>query len=157
MATRSTTKASGLSHRLFAAAAFLKELGTPEAAEHAAAVAEAAARESRVRSRPGNPTLTLYVHADTWRQAQDDATPDHPVTAEVDEGLQLFLAGKFIPERPVRAKRGTSAKETVTVRSTTERRDEVATYAQAQASERGWEPTVNQVAAAWLEHRYPPR
>ncbi|MFD0393298.1 hypothetical protein ACFQ3Z_15810 [Streptomyces nogalater] len=65
-----------------------------------------------------------------------------------------------LPRRPLQAEaspRGAGgAKSNFSARATAERRQEVADYVEAHADELGWSPSPQQVAAAWLEHRFGP-
>jgi hypothetical protein len=132
------------------AADFLDEEGRPR---HAAAVREALSELTRVKARDDNPTLTLYTYRDTWRAAQAaGSVPDI-----IDEGFAAFLAGRFKPKKTARGAGGVKGvKGSFSARATVERRDEVLGYAIAHTGELGWSPSPQQVAAAWLEHKYGP-
>ncbi|MFC5654553.1 hypothetical protein [Streptomyces nogalater] len=116
----------------------------------AAAVRETLPELTRPRVREGNPTLPLYTYRDTWTAAQKAGSiPDL-----VEEGFTAFLAGRFKPKPAPRGAGG--AKSNFSARATAERRQEVADYVEAHADELGWSPSPQQVAAAWLEHRFGP-
>jgi hypothetical protein len=129
------------------AAQILDTEGHPE---EAAAVRDALAELTRVKARDDNPTLSLWTFRDTWKAAQDAGSiPDL-----VDEGFTAFLAGRFKPKKAPRTAGG--SKGTYSARATSERRQEVADYVAAHAGELGWTPSPQQVAAAWLEHKFGP-
>jgi hypothetical protein len=125
----------------------LDSIGEPDLAE---AVRETLPELTRARAREDNPTLPLYTYRETWRAAQAAGSiPDL-----VEEGFDAFLAGRFKPKRAPRGAGGDKAN--FSARATAERRQEVAAYIEAHADDLGWSPSPQQVAAAWLEHRFGP-
>jgi hypothetical protein len=125
----------------------LDSIGEPVLAE---AVRETLPELTRARARDDNPTLPLYTYRETWKAAQQTGSiPDL-----IDEGFTALLAGRF---KPKPAPRGAgAAKGSFSARASADRRQEVAAYVEAHADELGWSPSPQQVAAAWLEHRFGP-
>lgn len=73
----------------------------------------------------------------------------------VDEGLQAFLDGEFVPDKPLRSARGSStAKENLNVRPSKELRDQVEAVCAVRSRELGWTVTPGLVAMAWLYSEY---
>lgn len=130
-------------------------LDAAEKPEHAEAVREALSDLTRTRVRADNPTFTVYTLREAWQAAQQAAEDsDRSVSDLVEEGFAALLAGRF---KPKKAPRGAgSEKSTFSARASQERRQEVIDYAAAHADDLGWSPSPQQVAAAWLEHRYGP-
>ncbi|MFE5037129.1 hypothetical protein [Streptomyces sp. NPDC056683] len=126
-------------------------LDTDGHVDEAAAVRSALAELTRSRSRDDNPNLSVYTFRETWLTAQQAGSiPDL-----VEEGFAALLAGRF---KPKRAQRGDgSGKANFSARARADRRQEVAAYIEAHADTLGWSPSPQQVAAAWLEHRFGPR
>ncbi|MFF1284341.1 hypothetical protein ACFVY4_26815 [Streptomyces sp. NPDC058299] len=133
-------------------AEFLDEAGKPD---HAKAVREVLSDLTRSRAREDNPTLSLWTYRETWRAAQDDCEKrGRSIPDLVEDGFAAFLAGRFKPKKAQRASGG--AKGQFSARASAERRQEVAAYVAAHAESLGWSPSPQQVAAAWLEHKYGP-
>jgi hypothetical protein len=130
---------------LTSAAQILDTGGNPDEAE---AVREALTELTRVKARDDNPTLSLWTHPETWRAAQQAGSiPDL-----IDEGFKALLAGRFTPKKAPRS----TGRATFSGRADVERRREVTAYIEAHAEEFGWSPSPQQVAAAWLEHKFGP-
>lgn len=73
----------------------------------------------------------------------------------VEEGFRRFLAGEFLPEKPVRTVRGSQvAKDNLNVRVTAALREKVAKRCPAASKELGWEVTPGRVAMSWLYAEY---
>ena len=73
----------------------------------------------------------------------------------VEEGYRRFLAGEFVPEKPLRTVRGSGTeKQNLNVRPSKELRDQVDELCPEKSKELGWEVTPGLVAVAWLYAEY---
>lgn len=73
----------------------------------------------------------------------------------VEEGLRRFVAGKFVPEKPLRSARGSAtAKVNLNTRVTKTLLDQVAELCPARSEELGWRVTPGLVAMSWLYSEY---
>ncbi|MGV9278145.1 hypothetical protein [Streptomyces griseosporeus] len=73
----------------------------------------------------------------------------------VEEGFRKFLAGEFVPEKPVRSARGSdTAKDNLNVRPSKALRDRVQERCPQVSEELGWEVTPGRVAMSWLYSEY---
>lgn len=73
----------------------------------------------------------------------------------VEEGFRKFLAGEFVPEKPLRTVRGSSTeKRNLNVRPSKTLRDQVEEVCPARSLELGWDVTPGLIAASWLYAEY---
>ncbi|MHB9862011.1 hypothetical protein [Streptomyces sp. YIM S03343] len=130
------------------AAEVLDNIGQPQLAQ---AVRETLPELTRSRERADNPTFRVYTYKDAWEAAQAAGS----VAEIIDAGFAALLAGRFKPKQAPRT--GGGSKGGFTSRASVDRQQQVAAYVEAHADELGWAPTPNQVASAWIEHKYGPR
>ncbi|WP_042174597.1 hypothetical protein [Streptomyces sp. NBRC 110035] len=79
-----------------------------------------------------------------------DSLPD-----VVDQGFRAFIAGDFVPAKPLRSARGSATpKDNLNVRPSKTLRDQVEALCPAKSTELGWQVTPGLVAAAWLYEEY---
>jgi hypothetical protein len=77
------------------------------------------------------------------------------LAAVVNQGFEAFLAGEFVPAKPVRSVRGTSVeKSNLNIGPSKALRDQVEKLCPALSAELGWEVTPGRVAMAWLYSEY---
>lgn len=93
-------------------------------------------------------------------QAQRDNPDRDPlksitVSSEAVKALQAFVAGDFVPAKPVRAARG-SADRTVNlnVRVDAELRKQAEDFGADNAAEFGWAPRASHIITAWLVQKF---
>lgn len=73
----------------------------------------------------------------------------------VEEGFRQFIAGEFVPAKPLRSVRGSeTVKENLNIRPSNELRQQVQALCPARSQELGWNVTPGLVAAAWLYEEY---
>lgn len=145
--------------RLTVASDRLRESGDPDLAEAIDAVT--APRGWELLKKPAkettaDPNMALWmnkaikdaIHAKA--RAAGDSLPD-----VVDEGFRAFLAGDFVPAKPLRSARGSATpKDNLNVRPSKELRDQVEALCPERSAELGWKVTPGLVAAAWLYEEY---
>lgn len=77
------------------------------------------------------------------------------LAAVVNQGFEAFLAGEFVPAKPVRSVRGTSVeKSNLNIGPSKALRDQVEQLCPALSAELDWEVTPGRVAMAWLYSEY---
>ncbi|KKZ72084.1 hypothetical protein XF35_40030 [Streptomyces platensis subsp. clarensis] len=103
----------------------------------------------------GNPNLAIPMPRDVREQLK--ALASESLTADVNEAFTAFLAGKFVPDAPVRARRNSGATaETVNLNVTPDRdlMQQVKDIAPERTQEYGWTVTPARVAAAYLLQKH---
>lgn len=119
-----------------------------------------AAEQAKARSsQSGDPNVAIPIDSGLHLRAYDGS---ENLTADVLEGWEAFLAGRFDPERPQRAAHGAGqAKSVLNIRASKEKLAEVEAAADRLVAERDW-PTgrgyklnARQIAVQWLARKYP--
>lgn len=105
--------------------------------------------------------LEAKARAEAVAEAEETGTPPRDpgtVLGEViDQGFARFIAGEFVPDRPVKKPRGKGPavlKANLNVRTDQGLRDRVAELCPARSAELGWTVTPGMVAMAWLFSEY---
>lgn len=137
-------------------------------------------RPSPASQRERDPNMPLWMNkaikdylqemaAHAAREEFDEMTPEQrreaglkaPKGADtflaevVEEGYRKFLAGEFVPEKPLRTMRGSGTeKQNLNVRPSKELRDQVDAVCGARSKELGWDVSPGLVAMAWLYAEY---
>lgn len=105
------------------------------------------------------PIRLAKTDKDRIKAAQEKAAEQEAsdsLTADVEEGLEAFVAGDFSPQPAARSAYGAGEeKVNLNVRVSAELKARVEQAALDRADELGWTPKPMHVAAAWLNHKYP--
>lgn len=155
-----SSKGVALREELAAASARLRDVGSPQLASAVDAILAPGAwgllRNSDPTSDSGPRNFPIATtHAEKNQIKASAAAAGDPLVDRVNEGLRLFLSGEFLPEKPIRAARGTAAAPAVlNVRADEHLRDRAATECERLAGVLGWRPSVSGVAKAYLRSIY---
>ncbi|MFG2532805.1 hypothetical protein [Streptomyces sp. NPDC048516] len=162
---------SNLRQRLTTAAAKLREPGTPDPgvlADAAEAIDEALAPNGWSKLRRTEPTAvsklspnksihmerSLRTHLHQAAEAKGVALSDL-----AEEGLRLFIAGKYVPERPQRAATNPDERDSVTLNVALDKDLRAQADARGKelkdAGELDWAPKTTQIVKAYLLHVLP--
>nr|WP_192963596.1 hypothetical protein [Streptomyces sp. W9] len=106
--------------------------------------------------RPDTTRPNVPIRLTTALKAQiEERTTD--IAGDINEGLTEYLAGRFNPDAPVRARRNSGATEDQTIitpRPDPELVQQVKDTAEERSASLGWKPNVSAVALAWLRHKH---
>ncbi|MEU9012026.1 hypothetical protein AB0D12_20055 [Streptomyces sp. NPDC048479] len=154
-------KSMNLRDRLAAASSKLHEIGSHDLADAVDEVlapnacgklrtSDPAAKRS-ARNFPMKTTVPERAHIKASAAAVGDELVDR-----VSEGLRLFVSGEFVPEKPMRASKGTGkAPANLNLRANEQLCSRASARCEEVAAELGWTPTVSGVALAYLKRLYP--
>ncbi|GAA3155473.1 hypothetical protein ACFQ0X_44115 [Streptomyces rectiviolaceus] len=125
------------------------------------ALAEDAVRDTEAQAAlDANLDKTFAIPVESGLFLRSYESPN--IKAEITEGWEAFLNGKWEPTQPVRAARGTGvSKSPVNVRMPKELVDRVEAAADQMVADKGWSTTrgskltARHVAAQWLALKYP--
>ncbi|MGW0948454.1 hypothetical protein ACWD4O_38690 [Streptomyces sp. NPDC002623] len=96
--------------------------------------------------------MNKTVKAAIYRMAEEAG---ENLARVVDEGFRQFIAGAFVPAKPLRSVRNSqTVKENLNIRPSDQLRDGVQALCPARSQELGWTVTPGLVAAAWLYEEY---
>lgn len=155
---RLTTLSMWLKHPKPADALFSRA----EFAEAVDAVLEPGGAEQLKEEQQGNKNLALWISKDmkdaivaACREAKEAGEGSGNLTDDVDRAFRLFVAGKFTPRPPIRAKRGANIeKANLNVRPSGTFRDQAEELLEAKSAELGWKVTISRVAVSYLLDLY---
>lgn len=164
---------TSLRSKLTAAAARLREVDSPELAEAVEltltptgwgrlrrSAAEVSGSGSSDALAPNLPIYMAKAVRDEIKKNVEAAAAAKPglgisLPAEAKAALETFLAGKFAPEKPKWAPRGTAEeKANLNVRVDADLRQRAEEYGADHAAKFGYAPRASHVIAAWLIAKY---